>query len=330
MANALVGMSKRTLTKVNTCRHHQLSMSYCYHGSTKQLFPFLVDPLECLQSTSNANSLKAMSFGLHNDEDSCQHCYAQAMNRQSLDIIELCEQCKKKWKVWPKIFFSLLQDSAQDTISETTMEQEQQPMDTMETAMPPTPNHSFTDKKTTTAKGAVRRRRTANPPPPTRSRNTHKLNASSPSTNHSTDVTDGATPITATILPPHEDQLCDKTTESTLTFHQNTFGYTYQQKVQVLNINGHWYSATLVEIDGSKIKVRYEDWDDQDEWILLGSRRLRTTAANDDKQGPGVRDSAIDGDDGTDNDDDGDDASSTMSDYLKGKQRMSDKKGRTH
>lgn len=234
------------------------------------------------------------------------------MNRQSLEVVELCDLCKQKWKVWPKIFFSLLQDAAQNAISETTMEQEQPAygQDDMDTMKP---------KKTVAAKGAVRRRRAAKPPPPSRSRNTNKGNVSSPSTNHGTDTTGSVT----ILPPPCKDQPCEPSSpELTLrqngSFHQNTFGYTYQQKVEVLNINGHWYSATLVEIDGSKIKVRYEGWHDQDEWILMGSRRLRTTETSDDKRSPNNCDFTLDGAYGTDNDDDGDDASSTMSDFIKG------------
>ncbi|KAL0083613.1 hypothetical protein J3Q64DRAFT_1748409 [Phycomyces blakesleeanus] len=47
------------------------------------------------------------------------------------------------------------------------------------------------------------------------------------------------------------------------------------QKVKVLNINGHWYRGILTMMYGSKVKVHYLDWDDQEEWIVMGSRRLR-------------------------------------------------------
>ncbi|KAI8339815.1 hypothetical protein BD560DRAFT_412468 [Blakeslea trispora] len=58
-------------------------------------------------------------------------------------------------------------------------------------------------------------------------------------------------------------------------FYPNPYGLTHKQKVEVLNINGNWYSGTLEMMEKGKVKVRYDDWNDQEEWIVMGSKRLR-------------------------------------------------------
>ncbi|KAI8342076.1 hypothetical protein BC941DRAFT_415299 [Chlamydoabsidia padenii] len=286
---------------------------------------------------TKTNSLKPMPTGLHEDEDSCQDCYIQAMKRKSLDVIELCDQCKKKWTVWPKIFFSLLQDTAAATNTHEQQQNHQNDMDSEKKSPSTTENQLITKNKSSTGptkkatpkstKATVRRRRTAKPPPPAKSRNTHRNNPSSSSQAVEASDTVVPTPVgdtmalsTTTSLPLQE---MVSAKQQNNTFSQNIHGYTYQQQVEVLNINGHWYAATLVETDGGKIKVHYQDWDDQDEWIIMGSQRLRTLATTTttkttsapekgDEDNQAGQDSASNN---TDNDDDDDDSSSTMSDY---------------
>ncbi|KAI9265087.1 hypothetical protein BDA99DRAFT_507676 [Phascolomyces articulosus] len=65
-------------------------------------------------------------------------------------------------------------------------------------------------------------------------------------------------------------------------FHPNPHGYIRNQKVEVLNINGHWYRGVLTMMQSSKVKVKYADWQDQEEWINMGSRRIRIYHADDD------------------------------------------------
>lgn len=62
-------------------------------------------------------------------------------------------------------------------------------------------------------------------------------------------------------------------------FQPNTFNYHYLQSVEVLNINGCWYSGILMEMNSGKVKVKYTDWKEH-EWIIIGSRRLRPVALN--------------------------------------------------
>jgi hypothetical protein len=57
-------------------------------------------------------------------------------------------------------------------------------------------------------------------------------------------------------------------------FQPNPFNYHHKQAVEVLNINGCWYSGVLMEMNSGRVKVKYTDWKEH-EWIIVGSRRLR-------------------------------------------------------
>ncbi|ORY92997.1 hypothetical protein BCR43DRAFT_496172 [Syncephalastrum racemosum] len=65
-------------------------------------------------------------------------------------------------------------------------------------------------------------------------------------------------------------------------FRPNEYDLSYQQQVQILNINGHWYRGVLHEMRGSKVKVVYKHWQDQMEWVIMGSRRLKTIIEEED------------------------------------------------
>ncbi|KAI7883175.1 hypothetical protein K492DRAFT_235544 [Lichtheimia hyalospora FSU 10163] len=59
-------------------------------------------------------------------------------------------------------------------------------------------------------------------------------------------------------------------------FHPNPHGFIRMQQVEVLNFNGHWYRGVLTMMNANRVKVEYIDWQDQEEWIIMSSRRLRT------------------------------------------------------
>lgn len=65
-------------------------------------------------------------------------------------------------------------------------------------------------------------------------------------------------------------------------FYPNIHGFVHRQNVEVLNINGYWYPGTLDMMNKGKVKVKYDDWDDQEEWIIMGSRRLRDASPRSD------------------------------------------------
>jgi hypothetical protein len=52
--------------------------------------------------------------------------------------------------------------------------------------------------------------------------------------------------------------------------------YSYQCRVEVLNVKKFWEPGNLVAMDKNRVKVRFNGWDEEsDEWITMGSRRLR-------------------------------------------------------
>jgi hypothetical protein len=54
--------------------------------------------------------------------------------------------------------------------------------------------------------------------------------------------------------------------------------------VEVLNVKKFWEPGNLVAMDKNRVKVRFDGWDEEsDEWITLGSRRLRVTVQVDEE-----------------------------------------------
>ncbi|KAI9306841.1 hypothetical protein BJ944DRAFT_238379 [Cunninghamella echinulata] len=254
--------------------------------------------------------------------DACSDCYFQAMNRKCLESIELCDGCQKTWCTWPRIFFSVLQENTaqynkklepfnEDDIqsiatailtysssspspstplpSSENMENKVDLKNTDTSADLPlqiTSNkQTFNNKsksQTITKKRQQLQKRGA--PPPTQSRNARKLTARKKSTssqannNEKSTATATVTETATTAAAVNKKKLIDDET----TFENNKYGYSYRQIVEVLNINGHWYSATLVRIKGAKVKVSYQEWDDQDEWIIMSSKRLRVVKDDED------------------------------------------------
>ncbi|ORX49517.1 hypothetical protein DM01DRAFT_1409486 [Hesseltinella vesiculosa] len=155
-------------------------------------------------------------------DDICLSCYHASLDRSPLDPVDLCLACQTPWQVWPRIFFSSLQEHGS-------------PISPVVQPAPATTPTSTRKEKVV---------------PPTQSRQAIAI---------------------------AKDQTPSKTHQPPASDHSYTFG----QAVQVLNINGHWYPASLVNIDGHKVKVHYQDWDDQDEWIIIGSQRLRPAPVTD-------------------------------------------------
>ncbi|CAG8513378.1 15734_t:CDS:10 [Funneliformis caledonium] len=53
-------------------------------------------------------------------------------------------------------------------------------------------------------------------------------------------------------------------------------GYSINQRVKVLNVDSIWYPGTIIAIDKTKVRVRFDGWDAKyDEWVSKDSRRLR-------------------------------------------------------
>jgi hypothetical protein len=53
-------------------------------------------------------------------------------------------------------------------------------------------------------------------------------------------------------------------------------GYSANQRVKVLNVDSIWYPGTIIAMDKTKVRVRFDGWDAKyDEWVSKDSRRLR-------------------------------------------------------
>ncbi|CAB5184504.1 uncharacterized protein OCT59_029662 [Rhizophagus irregularis] len=53
-------------------------------------------------------------------------------------------------------------------------------------------------------------------------------------------------------------------------------GYSVNQRVKVLNVDSIWYPGTIIAMDKTKVRVRFDGWDAKyDEWVSKDSRRLR-------------------------------------------------------
>ncbi|RIA90232.1 hypothetical protein C1645_823641 [Glomus cerebriforme] len=53
-------------------------------------------------------------------------------------------------------------------------------------------------------------------------------------------------------------------------------GYSINQRVKVLNVDSIWYPGTIIAMDKTKVRVRFDGWDAKyDEWVSKDSRRLR-------------------------------------------------------
>ncbi|KAI9255496.1 hypothetical protein BY458DRAFT_520176 [Sporodiniella umbellata] len=60
-------------------------------------------------------------------------------------------------------------------------------------------------------------------------------------------------------------------------FYPNSQGHVYQQVVEVLNISGIYCRGRLEKMQKGKVLVKYNDH--QEEWVIMGSRRLRIVSS---------------------------------------------------
>ncbi|KAI9498996.1 hypothetical protein BDB00DRAFT_753869 [Zychaea mexicana] len=189
----------------------------------------------------------------------------------------LCSHCKDKWvdhtSAWLGRIAEKKRSSKSDTEKKQKKQQQQQRLAAIVSVVPKTVPRQHKKQRRTTATNASAtglkkikkvktttktvKKKLAPAPPPTKSQ-TEKY------------VTTGAfmTRNTAKQLADPENG-----------FHPNPYGFARNQKVEVLNINGHWYRGVLTVMKASKVKVSYMDWQDQEEWINMGSRRIRIYSA---------------------------------------------------
>ncbi|KAI8366507.1 hypothetical protein EDC96DRAFT_442841 [Choanephora cucurbitarum] len=224
-------------------------------------------------------SMRTESSSNVRDTNICDKCVTQDGNkledRTPFDVIEPCSNCAEQWNATFQTLSSQVPtytNREKTDVSEQPNEQQTQENNDPYTA------HNEKKKTTSVSKRNSQAKSNQEPVimPPTKSVysiktnikmmknfNKQKKESKKPTDAH---YTTGAfmTRRTAKVLA-----------DPKFGFYPNPYGLTHKQKVEVLNINGNWYSGTLEVMEKGKVKVKYDDWDDQEEWIVMGSKRLR-------------------------------------------------------
>ncbi|KAI7896252.1 uncharacterized protein EV154DRAFT_411870 [Mucor mucedo] len=201
----------------------------------------------------------------------CQDCIKINENRQPLEPGSSCTRCSLQWQCLIQKLITAMSEAPVATVKKKYKKQskitigrnvkEHQLADDAVSVQ----GTISSNKKVITPKKASRKY-TKPVIPPTKSRHSQKTNFKM---SHFTTGAFMTRKTVRTLADPEHG------------FYPNTHGFVYGQNVEVLNINGYWYPGTLQMMDKGKVKVVYDDWDDQDEWIIMGSRRLRVSTQND-------------------------------------------------
>ncbi|KAI8997788.1 hypothetical protein BDB01DRAFT_714441 [Pilobolus umbonatus] len=207
--------------------------------------------------------------------DCCSDC-VDNNDRDSdpFHIHDVCESCKNKWKSLGESVITKIKEEFVKTKKKVKMTEKisvdvssENLNKPVPTALPP--NKQKNAKSTLlaiTGDNAVKIR-------PAISQHSQKTNRKMANVQDTSFFTTGAFMTRKTAK-----QLADPVNG----FRPNPYNFKYKQIVEVLNINGHWYRGVLERMDQGKVKVRYSDWDNQEEWIIMGSRRLRVVEQKDD------------------------------------------------
>ncbi|KAI8379148.1 uncharacterized protein BYT42DRAFT_593398 [Radiomyces spectabilis] len=238
--------------------------------------------------------------------DWCSDCDILRTNdRQPFDIVPMCQKCKREWAIYSKVFLSdLKEQSHENKRRKRTPPKEKVKARVKPTEFVPSTNCSaytcnptakpspMTIRKNLSTVRRTRPVKRSKAIPPTKSRNsrtTDKRMAQKQLRAKVTRKSQKTSKSNVKDTKQYESILKDDTsltgieeaTDRDLGFHSNIHGFTYQQQVEVLNINGHWYRGVLTMMHEGKVKVSYLDWDNQHEWIIMGSQRLRPISSED-------------------------------------------------
>ena len=214
----------------------------------------------------------------------CQSCTNISLDREPLALLSVCSDCAIKWSsIFTKLSDKMNAHHPDATQIKTISNKRTKKMlcksvknDLIQAKCSPrtqSTNPAGAERKKQTTVIKKTRKLSKAIFPPTKTKHSQKTNQSMMATKknekQTAHYTTGAfmTRKTATSLadPDHG-------------FRPNPYGFSYNQIVEVLNVNGYWYQGTLDMMKNSKVRVKYSDWDDQEEWIIMGSRRLRTVS----------------------------------------------------
>lgn len=196
----------------------------------------------------------------------CSKCIASYKDREPFEVVRVCDRCHPEWvSLFERTFKNIGATSAgtkqekhskKIKLSHSKSKASTTPKKTSATAVPPIKS-TYQRNNSKTANG--------------KSTNFTIAENTSDNKTKTKHITTGAFMTRKTV-----QELADPEHG----FYPNPYGFYHKQHVQVLNLNGRWYSGTLETMDKGKVKVRYDEWDDQEEWIVMGSRRLKSLPAS--------------------------------------------------
>ncbi|KAG0790427.1 hypothetical protein G6F21_005814 [Rhizopus arrhizus] len=198
-------------------------------------------------------------------QEDCKDCIQlNHKDRNPLDSVRPCSTCTDQWReLFQELVEKIRQHTPQTTkkkkVKLSSKEEETKIRSIKETTKTSSKNNTkFSNKESSEKRSRGKKSITI---PPTQSKHSQSTNRKMMDF-----VSTGAfmTRKTAETLADPENG-----------FYPNPYGYIHHQIVEVLNINGIWYRGTLEMMDKGKVLVKYSDWDDQEEWVIMGSRRLR-------------------------------------------------------
>lgn len=239
------------------------------------------------------NSITTMDSVKNQDYHDCQECIKINENRQPLELGSSCTKCILQWDYLIQKMVTAISEASTASSKKKYKRQNKTPSNCSDTEQESTndvvsvqANIGSTKKLSAIKKSSDK----YNKPviPPTKSRHSQKTNYKIMASKKNENTTIIESPKKKIDNGPAKvshfttGAFMTRKTVRTLAdpehgFYPNTHGFVYGQNVDVLNINGYWYPGTLQMMDKGKVKVKYDDWDDQEEWIIMGSRRLRTS-----------------------------------------------------
>lgn len=237
-----------------------------------------------------------VSAKISNEYQDCQECIDINEDRQPLQAGSSCSGCILQWNGLIQELATTISKNLVDTTKVKYKKQKKVSFDSsVKEKDLVTDNVSVqaivSNKKKLLAIKKTTTKYTKPIIPPTKSRHSQQTNRKIMASKKSVNTTITESPKKKSDSEPTKTSVSHFTTGAFMTrrtartladpehgFYPNTHGFIHGQSVEVLNINGYWYPGTLQMMDKGKVKVKYDDWDDQHEWIIMGSRRLRTTS----------------------------------------------------
>jgi hypothetical protein len=232
----------------------------------------------------------------------CQQCTENSctgtVDRDPFQTVNVCSNCQAEWKEILDDFSIKVHtlgknkpEEVDKSASNTVKKKAKAPENSVSKQSQPSPNklsNSTTSVIPNRSPVAIKKARGVNLSiPPTKSRQSQKTKSKI-----NVDIDKRAIKA-STVKDTSEDHITTgafmtRKTAKTLAdpefgFYPNPHGFIRHQRVEVLNINGHWYRGTLEMMKSGKVMVQYDDWDDQ-EWIIMESRRLRALSKEDEEQ----------------------------------------------